>query len=277
MKKSRKILALILALASVFALCACGSSAKPESTLDRIISEGRLTMATDATWAPFEYLGPNGEPDGVDIELAKYIADQLGVELEVRNAEFETLPTYIANGEADMIISSISVTEERKETIAFSIPYVIAEQYIVFSADDTSERTVNGLAGKAIGVELGTTGDFLVSDEISSGCLAGTGAEVKQFMAIPDAYLSMQNGELGAIVCDTLMAENLCTLSGGSLICFPLVFADGSTTTEEYAIGMAKGDDAFVAKVNEIIAPIIEDGTVDAWIAEHTEISSNID
>ena len=276
MKNLNKILALALALAMIFTLCACGAK-KSESTLDKVKASGKLILATDACWAPFEYIGENGEATGSDVEIAKYIADKLGVELEIINVAFDTLPTYLANGEADVVLAAMTVTEERKENISFSDPYTTAEQYIIVMDGDSSVTTVEDLAGKKIGVHLGTTGDFLVSDEIDSGCLKDTGAEVLQYKALPDASLAMQNGELQAIVCDTLMAKNLCTTSGNKLVCFPLVYADGTSTTEQYAIAMKKGDDEFVAKVNEIIAPIIADGTIDGWIVTHTELSSNID
>lgn len=272
----KKLLAVVLALAMVFTLCACGSS-KSASKLEKIKKDGKIVMATDAAWAPFEYIGENGDPTGSDIEIAKYIADQLGVELEIINVAFDSLPTYIANDEADIILAAMTVTEERKESLAFSDSYTKAEQYIVVVAGDKSVTTVEDLAGKTIGAHLGTTGDLLISDEINGGVLADTGASIKQYKALPDASLELLNGELQAIVCDTLMAKNLCVSNGNKLECFPLVYKDGTTTDEEYAIGMKKGDDEFVAKINEIIAPIVADGTVDNWIVEHTELSSNID
>ena len=277
MKKNsvKKIIAAVLALAMVFCLCACGS--KTESKLDKIKKAGKLVMATDACWAPFEYIGANGEPTGSDVELAAYIAEQLGVKLEIINVAFDTLPTYIVNGEADIVLAAMTITEERKESMAFSDPYTKAEQYIVVVDGDDSVATVEDLAGKAIGVHLGTTGDLLVSDEVDGGCLKDTGASVKQYKSLPDASLALLNGELQAIVCDTLMAKNLCTANDEKIVCFPLVYADGTKTDEEYGIGMIKGDDAFTAKINEIIAPVVADGTVDGWIVEHTELASNID
>ena len=172
-----------------------------------------------------------------------------------------------------MSLSAMTITEERKETLAFSIPYTVAQQYIIVPEDNETVKTIEDLAGMGIGVHLGTTGDFLVSDECMMGVLAGTGAEAKQYKFLTDAALALKNGELGAIVCDTALAENLVAVNGG-LKCFALTYADGSATIEELGIAMKKGEDALVAKVNEIIAPAIEGGLFDEWMVKHTELAS---
>ena len=276
-KKITKLICISLAAVMMLALAtACGSSKSSGGKLDAIKKAGKLVIATDAAWAPFEYIGANGEVTGSDIELGKYIAEALDVEFEVINVAFDSISTYLANGEADLGIAAMTITEERKETLDFSEPYTNAEQYIIVLEDNNDVTTVEDLAGYAIGVHLGTTGDFLVSDEVDGGVLAGTGASVEQYKALTDASMALKNGQLGAIVCDTMLAENLCKVNGG-MKCFPLTYSDGSKTTELLAIAMAKGDADFVAKINEIIKPIIEDGTVDAWIVQHSELASQLD
>ena len=264
----KKILALVLAL--MISLC---STAALADKLEDVLAAGKVVVATDAAWAPFEYIGANGEVTGSDIELAKYIAEQLGVELEIINVAFDSISTYLTTDEADLSLSAMTITEERKETIAFSVPYTVAQQYIIVPEDNDTVKTIEDLAGMNIGVHLGTTGDFLVSDACMMGVLANTGAAAMQYKFLTDAALALKNGELGAIVCDTMLAENLCAVNGG-MKCFPLTEADGSATIEELGIAMKKGEDAFVAKINEIITPVIEDGTVDKWIVEHSEKAS---
>ena len=276
MKKYAKLAALVLALTMLFTLA--GAMAEESPKLADIQAKGKIVLGTDAVWAPFEYIGANGEATGADVEIAKYIADALGVELEIKNVSFETLTTYLVNDEVDIVLAAMTITEERAETVDFSDPYTVAAQYIVVPEDDETTQYINDLAGKAIGVHLGTTGDFIASDEVNlpGGALEGTGAQVLQYKSLPDAALAMKNGELGAIICDTLMAENLVATNEG-LKCFELVYADGTRTNEEYGIAVKKGDAGFVAKLNEIIAPIVADGTIDNWIVEHTELASQID
>ena len=264
----KKITAMILALMMILS-CSFAMADKLQDILDA----GKLVVATDAAWAPFEYIGANGEVTGSDIEMAKYIAEKLGVELEIINVAFDSISTYLMNDEADMSLSAMTITEERKETIAFSIPYTVAQQYIIVPEDNDTVKTIEDLAGMGIGVHLGTTGDFLVSDECMMGVLAGTGASAQQYKFLTDAALALKNGELGAIVCDTALAENLVAVNGG-LKCFALTYADGSATIEELGIAMKKGEDALVNKVNEIITPCIEEGMFDEWMVKHTELAS---
>lgn len=269
----KKLLAIFLTV--VLSLSLLGGACA-EGKLDSILAAGKLVVATDPAWAPFEYIGAGGEMAGSDIELAQYIADQLGVKLEMINVAFDSISTYLVNDEADLSISAMTITEERKETLAFSDPYTVAQQYIIVPEENATVSTVEDLAGMNIGVHLGTTGDFLVSDEVMIGTLAGTGAQAMQYKFLTDAALALKNGELGAIVCDTMLAENLVKVNGG-LKCFPLTYKDGSANIEELGIAMKKGDEAFVAKINEIIAPVIADGTVDAWIVKHSELASALD
>ncbi|MDD5899255.1 MAG: transporter substrate-binding domain-containing protein [Clostridia bacterium] len=266
----KKMIAMILAAMMVLSMtCAFAEGGK----LAEIQSKGKLTICTDAAWAPFEYIGANGEETGSDIELAKYIAQQLGVEPEIKNVAFDSISTYLVNNEADISISAMTITEERKETLDFSVPYATAQQYIIVLADNDKVTVLDDLAGAAIGVHLGTTGDFLVSDECMMGVLANTGASVSQYKFLTDAALALKNGELGAIVCDTMLAENIVAVNEG-LKCFPLSYKAGAAEIEQLGIAMKKGDEEFLAKINEIITPIIEDGTVDKWIVEHSELAS---
>jgi len=269
----KKMIAMILVV--MMALSVTGAFAEG-GKLAEIQEKGKLTICTDAAWAPFEYIGADGEIVGADIEIAEYIAEQLGVELEKINVAFDSISTYLINDDADLSLSAMTITKERMETLDFSIPYTTAQQYIIVLADNDKVAVLDDLAGQNIGVHLGTTGDFLVSDQVMMGVLANTGANVAQYKFLTDAALALKNGELGAIVCDTMLAENLVAVNEG-LKCFPLAFAEGEVEIEQLGIAMKKGDEEFVAKINEIIAPIIEDGTVDKWLIEHSELASALD
>ena len=120
---------------------------------------------------------------------------------------------------------------------------------------------------------MGTTGDFLASDEVNMGVLAGTGATVQQYKDLTIAAMGLDAGDVQAIVCDKLLAENICT-NNEDLKCFEAVYEDGSSTKEQYAIAAAKGETELIEKVNEIIKPLKEDGTVDKYILDHSEKAS---
>ena len=277
MTTMKKLTALLLIAALTMSLFAgCGKSAE-KNALDIIKERGYITMATDAAWAPYEYVGENGQPDGCDIELAKEIAKGLGVELKIINAAFDTLPTYVESGEADMILAAMTITEERKQTMDFSNPYTVAQQYIIVTKDNSSVKTIEDLAGYTIGTHLGTTGDFLVCDEIDldDGVLHGTGASYAQYKDLTVASLDLNSGSLQAVVCDGPMAENMC-IRNENLKCFPLVYADGSGTDESYGVAVKKGNTALLEAINQILDPLVADGTFDQFFVKHVEASSLI-
>ena len=276
----KKIMVSILAAVMVLALAACGgggsSSDSEGGKLAAIQDAGKLVVCTDAAWAPFEYIGEGGEPTGIDIEIAEYIAEQLGVELEVSNIAFDTIPAALENGSADLALACITITDERKEQMSFTDPYTSVQQYMVVTAD-SDIAAMEDLKDKMIGTHLGTTGDFLVSDEISEGVLAGSSAQNNQYKALPDAAEELKSGTLSASVCDSVLADNLVKANGDALKCFPVAYADGTVAeTEEIGAAMAQGDEEFTAKVNEIIQGLVESGQIDEWFVEHSEEASKL-
>ena len=283
-KNLKKAIAMILAVMTVLALTACGGGSSSGSgdaeegggKLAAIQDAGKIVVCTDAAWAPFEYIGEGGEPTGIDIEIAQAIADELGVELEVKNIAFDTIPAALSGGDADLALACITITDERKEEMAFTDPYTTVQQYMVVPAD-SEIKTMEDLGGKAVGTHLGTTGDFLMSDENSTGVLKDNNVENKQYKALPDAALAMKSGELQAIVCDSVLAENLVKANGDAFKCFPVAYADGhEADTEEIGAAMAKGDDEFTAKINEIVQKLKDDGKIDEWFVQHSEEASKL-
>ena len=278
-KTVKKMMMIVLSAVIVLALAACGGGSSSDSEggkLAAIQEKGKIVVCTDAAWAPFEYIGEGGQPTGIDIEIAQYIADQLGVELEVSNIAFDTIPTALVNGDADLALACITITDERKEQMAFTDPYTSVQQYMVVTAD-SKIASMDDLAGKMIGTHLGTTGDFLVSDEVDSGVLAGSGAQNNQYKALPDAAEELKSGTLSAIVCDSVLAENLVTANGDALKCFPVVYADGTEAeVENIGAAMAQGDDEFTAKINEIIQELVANGQIDEWFVKHSEEASKL-
>ncbi len=283
MKNSiKKMLIIALSMMMILALAACGGSSSGGDAeegggkLAAIQENGKIVVCTDAAWAPFEYIGEGGEPAGIDIEIAQAIADELGVELEVKNIAFDTIPAALTGGDADLALACITITDERKEEMAFTDPYTTVQQYMVVPAD-SEIKTMEELGGKAVGTHLGTTGDFLMSDENTSGVLADNNCENKQYKALPDAALAMKSGELQAIVCDSVLAENLVKANGDAFKCFPVAYADGhEADLEEIGAAMAKGDDEFTAKVNEIVQKLKSDGKIDEWFVQHSEEASKL-
>ena len=273
----KKVLMITLSMVMAFSLAACGGgsggSSEDGGKLAAIQEAGKIVVCTDAAWAPFEYIGEGGEPTGIDIEIAQAIADELGVELEVSNISFDTIPAALAAGDADLALACITITDERKEEMAFTEPYTTVQQTMVVPKD-SDIKVMEDLGGKAVGTHLGTTGDFLMEKENTEGVLKDNNAENKQYKALPDAALAMKSGELQAIVCDSVLAEILVKANGDAFTCFPVAYADGhEADIENIGAAMAKGDDEFTAKVNEIVQGLADSGKIDEWYEFHSEQS----
>ena len=266
----KKLLALLMALVMVFALVACGGE-KAEET-------NTLTMATNAEFPPFEYLA-NGKPTGVDMDIAQAIADEIGVELKVENVKFDTIISSVQSGKAAMGAAGITVTEERKEAVDFSVSYTTSTQYVILPAD-AEYTNINSLKGMAIGVQLGTTGDFIISDEVNGykdddgnavkGVLQDTGASVTTYNNANLAAEALKSGKIKAVVVDKLPAELIAQNSDGKLKAVELVYEDGSNTAESYAICVAKGNDTLLEVVNKVINRLLDEGKIDEFIVTHS-------
>lgn len=234
-----------------------------EATTSEALADGVLTVGTNAEFPPFEYVGDDGEADGFDIALIKAIGEKLGVEVQVENMEFASLVTSIGS-KIDVAIAGMTVTDERKESVDFSDSYYEAVQYVVLP-EGSEIATADDLVGKTIGVQLGTTGDFIASD------IADT--TVSQYNKAVDAVNDLINGKVDCVIIDKNPAlvfeskfEGQVTAVDGAQFGFE---------AEEYAIAMPKGDSALVEQVNAALAEIKADGTFDQLVATYIESNSD--
>ena len=259
---------IILALLTIALTSLAGCKKEEVNSVDVIKEQGYITMFTDARFAPFEYVTNGTEVTGVDIEIAKEIAKELGVELKITNADFVGMPPAIQNGQADMAVAAVTITEERAEAMDFSIPYTNASQYIIVQESNTEIKNFDNLAGKKIGVQLGTTGDIQVLDEINLGILKDTGAEALQYKTLQEGCLALANGKLDAVVVDDLSAKNYCMVNDG-LVCFEALYADGSIKEELYGIPVKKGNAELLEVINTVVERLIDEGKIDEYLDTH--------
>ncbi|MCI9200156.1 MAG: basic amino acid ABC transporter substrate-binding protein [Lachnospiraceae bacterium] len=233
---------------------------EPDSAAEtEALADGVLTVGTNAEFPPFEYVGDNGEPDGFDIALIKAIGEKLGVEVQVENMEFDSLVASIGR-KTDVAIAGMTITEERQESVDFSNPYYMAVQYVILP-EGSEIASAKDLEGKAIGVQLGTTGDF-IAEEIS-------GANVSQYNKALDAVNDLINGRLDCVIVDKNPALVFESRFEGQVKAL-----DGDVfgfEPEEYAIALPKGDTVLADKINGALQEMMEDGTFDALVAEYIE------
>ena len=243
MKYIVKLLMPIL-LALFFA--GCGNEEKP-----------KLIMVTNAAFPPYEYVVGH-KIDGIDPEIVRRIADTLGYELIIQDMAFESIIASIQSGKGDVAASGITVTEERKKQVNFTIPYVVANQMVILPKDSPVQK-ISDLKKLRIGVQHGTTGDLYVSKNIREPERYANGAL---------AAAALAAGKLDAVVIDQEPAEVFVSQ-------MPRLKLFGEPLTgEEYAFAISKKNPELLKQFNDQLAKMKEDGSLAAIIAHYRDSSS---
>lgn len=273
----RKIAALLTAVMCAAMLTACGNAQNAGDTNNsgeaaqsgnaETLNSGVLKVGTNAEFPPFEYMGDDGQPDGFDIALIKAIGEKMGLEVQVENMEFDSLAIAIGS-KIDAAIAGMTVTDERKETVDFSDTYYDAVQYVIVPSDselaaaaEAGTITAADLENSKIGVQLGTTGDIVIAEEIAGG-------EVSTYNKAVDAVNDLVNGRVDYVIIDKNPALVFEEKFGGKVTAL-----DGALfgfETEQYAIALPKGS-SLVEKVNQALNELKADGTFDALVAQYIE------
>ena len=275
MKKLLSILVSALLLLTLLAACQPSTSNDPGSDapkgkVDQIKANGKLVVYTDPNFAPFEFLKSN-KPVGVDMEIAQAIADELGVTLEIQTGEFDTLIMAVKAGKGDIAVSGFTITDERKQSVDFSDPYINSVQYLILP-EGSSLATVEDLAGKKIGVALGYTGSFVVDFEINDeeGVLHGTNTTFTEYPSAMEAVLDMNNGKVDAVVMDEYVAKNIIKKNQG-LKTIELRYAGGDLSSEEYGVVVPKDNKDLLDVINNVVKKLLDEKKIEEWVVQYSE------
>ncbi len=255
----KKILVMILVLALGLALAGCGGG--QSETMSKIKKEGKIIWGTNAEFAPFE-MRRGDEVIGVDAEIAKKIAEKLGVELVVEDMDFGGLISALNSKQIDFIGAGFTINPEREEQVLFTKTYFKAVQVIIVKEDNTDINGPDDLADKKVGVQENTTGDFIASDELVS---EEEGGQVIRFMSPMEAVLDLKNSRIDAIVIDNLPAQYLVAQNPGLKI-----LEEKAGEDEEYAMAVRKGDDDLKKVIDEVLEELIASGQIDEWVEEYS-------
>lgn len=241
MKKVSKMMALMLVIAmTVCCFTGCGS-AKTDT----------LVFGTNAEFPPFEYVTTNGtigEYDGIDMAIAKQIAEENGYTAEISNMEFDSLLVALQNGQVDAVIAGMTVTDERKESVDFSTPYYTATQVIIVK-EDSDITCADDLADKLTAVVQGYTGET---------CISELGYNYESFKKGTECVMELVNGKCDAVVIDSATASKYVSDNEG----LKIVEDESVFGSEEYAIAVKKGNTELLNKINASIEKMLSDGTV---------------
>ena len=278
--KWNKILALSMAAAlSLGLLAGCGGTASQPSTQPSqaqesttpddsnteatltTVEEGKLIMSTNAQFPPYEMVADDGSFEGIDVEVAQAIADKLGLELEIDDMDFDAALLAAQNGKSDMVMAGVTVNEERLQVMDFSDSYANGVQVVIVT-EDSDIATVDDLANAdKIGTQRGTTGYIYCSDTPENG---GYGEDhVTAYDDGATAVQALLNGQVDAVVIDNAPAQEYVKANPG------LKILDTEFANEEYAIGVAKGNESLLNAINGALAELEADGTLQSIIDKY--------
>jgi len=271
MKKSVRILSLVMIvalMASLFGGCkaasdngttaAGGGTTAAQTGLDKIKASGQIVMLTNAAFPPFEYY-KNNEIVGVDVDIANEIAKEIGVKLVVKHMDFDFICDYIKAGKGDIGVAGMSITEDRKKQVNFSVEYITSTQYVIVpKGTDTASYKLDG---KVIGVQAGTTGDlYYASDpEVIKA------KEVKKYKSAIDAASDMILGRVDCVIIDEMPAKKIVSQHSDKLVCY-----DPGYEPESYAIAVSKDNPELLETVNKVLNNLIKDGKVSEYVIKHS-------
>lgn len=276
MKKIISLLAVVVMLATL--CCSCG-------TADEII------VQTNAFFAPFEYY-EGTDIVGVDVEIMNKVADQMGKTVTFNNVEFSAIIDNVAAGQVcDAGAAGITITDERKEKVDFSVPYYTSVQYVIYAADaqiatktgtDGNYIVWEALKGKTIGTQTDTTGWIYTDGEINAtadndygydGVLYGTDTTMKNFDNAQLAADGIGSNLVDVVIIDELPAQYIIS-KNSNLKCLPLYYsgetdAEDAPVEEQYAICVTKGNDELLNAINSVLNEMMANGEVEKLVMKH--------
>lgn len=217
-------------------------------------------VGTDAAYAPFESQNEKGEIVGFDIDVVTAVAKKAGIEVKFTNTPWEGIFNTLAQGDRDFLVSSITITDERKQTMDFSSPYFDAQQLIAVKASSKIAK-FDDLKKLKVGVQTGTTGD-----EVVTKLQGKSSTNVKRFESTPLALKELEAGGVDAVVADNGVVINYVANNADKK--FKTV-SDKSFAPEQYGLAVKKGNTELLEKLNKGLADIKADGTYDQIYAKY--------
>lgn len=269
--KFRKLAVLLAAVACVasLALVGCGGSSDEAAPADgdqaaaaadlQLLNEGQLTVATSPDFPPFENI-VEGEYVGLDMEIMKAVSAELGLEFNPVVIQFDgIIPALQSGGQADVAISGMTITPERQEQVDFSTAYYVDDLAIVVvsGGDITADNVDEALnaEGMTIAVQSGTTGESYANENFAN-------ATTQPYGNATDTFAAMQAGQANAVITNKAVAEAMLASYEDCEI------VEAIATNEEYGIAVPKGNEALLNAINDAIAKLQADGTIDSLTSE---------
>ena len=264
---------MVLGTMSLLALAACGittgtansAAAEADGALQEIKDSGKLVVGTCADYPPYEWhLVQDGEDKiiGFDIDIAQAIADELGVELEVKDMDFDGLIPALSTGKVDMIIAGMNPTEERKQSVDFTDVYYTQKDALVIKSEDAKDiRSEDDLKKASLATQKATIQETYLLETFPN-------AEIQSVPKLNTAILYLVTGKVDAVLMVETVARRYVEENEG----LEIADSDVSSTPNESAIAVAKDSADFLEEVNDILDEMEDSGKIEELIRTNIEI-----
>lgn len=262
----KKLLAVCMVLAMLFTVTGALATA-PANRLEKIKADGKLIVATSPDYAPYEFLDKDGNIVGADLELAKFIAAELGVELEMQAMDFDTVLASITTGKVDLALAGLTLTEERKESMDFTDSYYNDGSQVILILKENAEafKTLADFKGKTVAGQNGTLQFQLATEQLLE-------SKIEPIAKIPDAVLMLKTNKVDGVALADVVANQYIANDPDLVIC--------ETPFDHVAEGVVgavvKGETELVDAVNAAINKVLDEGMYDKWINDANELNNTL-
>ena len=239
-----KVGKIMVAVAMGLALVGCGEK------------DNTLKMITEATFPPYEFLRGK-EIVGIDVEICRAVAENLGRPFQAETVDFDSVIPAVISGKADLAAAGITVTEDRKKNVDFSVPYVTTGILVIYKKSNPF-KSIDQLKGKRIGVQGGTTSETYVLENLKQ--------EPDRSRSPAEAVAGLKAGRCDFVIADINPAKNCVKGESDLALSEPI-------TSEDYAVAIRKGQPELLKAINETILELKANGKLDKWIADYTKES----
>ncbi|TFE27221.1 ABC transporter substrate-binding protein [Cohnella luojiensis] len=261
----KKGLMIVLSAVLALTLAACGNNNEKSGKLADIKEAGKIVLGTSAEYAPYEFhknVDGKDQIVGFDIEIAKEIAKDLGVELEIKDMDFGNLLAEVKLGKIDFVIAGMTPDEDRRKSVDFTKNYYEATQAVFVRAEDKDKfTTMKDLEGKAIGVQMGSTQEKIAKDI--------TGAKVKSLGKTTELVLELKSKKVDALIVELPVAQGYVNKNPDLFLTsiVPEYESGGS------AVAVNKGETELLAEIQKTLDRLTAEKTIDKWVSEMTELA----
>lgn len=274
----KKMIAFLLAAVLVLGCTACGSKQDADADrLTKIKEKGYIELCTEPYFAPFEYVDPTKTGDeqyqGMDLEVAKYIADKLGVDLKITALDFTAVLAGVADGKYDFAISAIAYSPERAEAMRLSDVYYATNTgygFIVRSEDVGKYTDIDSLKDAVVITQSGSVQEALYTQYVNGAC-----KEFKLVANMTDGYLAVSEGKADVCICSTASASLYAQANGGLAI--PDFRFDVDPNMNGVCVAMpAEGTESLAELINQCIAELNESGKPEEWYSQYESAAAEL-